>query len=272
MTLTTNEELKHLASSDNANELTRRLARECLANREAQPVKNTVLLEHSGCGYGAQIDMVTVKLNRGDVVVQIPGNIKKVINEKGEQSAVIYTAPPAPAPVIPDIGSSVVNDAAWKLHDTLTKYGPINWHQFNHLKSCLYEALKVVMTAPPALAPAVPVEIRNVYRAEGLAEVLKDAREYAPLTAEQWGTLVKNWHQTFVGLSGDTNSCRAAMPAQPVSQGCEWTYDEHDYKWDSACGEAWMFCDGGPTENGVRFCQSCGKPVLLAAAPEGGKR
>lgn len=38
MTLTTNEELKHLASSDNANELTRRLARECLANREAQPV------------------------------------------------------------------------------------------------------------------------------------------------------------------------------------------------------------------------------------------
>ncbi|MGS4238669.1 hypothetical protein [Serratia marcescens] len=38
MTLTTNEELKHLASSDNTNELTRRLARECLANREAQPV------------------------------------------------------------------------------------------------------------------------------------------------------------------------------------------------------------------------------------------
>ncbi|WP_425530769.1 DUF550 domain-containing protein [Serratia marcescens] len=56
------------------------------------------------------------------------------------------TAPPAPA--IPDIGSSVVNDAAWKLHDTLTKYGPLNGHQFNHLKSCLYEALKIVMAAP----------------------------------------------------------------------------------------------------------------------------
>jgi hypothetical protein len=66
------------------------------------------------------------------------------------------------------------------------------------------------------------------------------------------------------------------MLAQPVSQGCKlpdgckWTYDEHDYKWDSACGEAWMFSDGGPIENGVKFCQSCGKPVLLAAAPEGG--
>lgn len=62
----------------------------------------------------------------------------------------LYTAPPAPA--IPDIGSSVVNDAAWKLHDTLTKYGPLNGNQFNHLKSCLYEALKIVMTAPPAQA------------------------------------------------------------------------------------------------------------------------
>ncbi|WP_220397483.1 hypothetical protein [Atlantibacter hermannii] len=37
-TLTTTDELKHLASSDNTNELTRSLARECLANREAQPV------------------------------------------------------------------------------------------------------------------------------------------------------------------------------------------------------------------------------------------
>ncbi|WP_250602032.1 hypothetical protein [Serratia marcescens] len=132
-------------------------SRELLANRVAQPIKNTVLFEHSGCGYGAQIDMVTVKLNRGDVVVQIPGNIKKVINEKGEQSAVIYTATPAPA--IPDIGSSVVNDAAWKFYDTLTEHGPLNGHQFNNLKSCLYESLKIVMSAPPA--PAVPDALAN---------------------------------------------------------------------------------------------------------------
>lgn len=66
-------------------------------------------------------------------------------------------------------------------------------------------------SAPPA--PAVPGEMRNAYKAEGLAEVLKDASEYAPLTAEQWETLVNNWHQTFVGLSGDANACRAAMLA-----------------------------------------------------------
>lgn len=45
-------------------------------------------------------------------------------------------------------------------------------------------------------------EMRNALKAEGLADVLKDASEYAPLTAGQWETLTKNWHQTFIGLSG----------------------------------------------------------------------
>jgi len=64
-------------------------------------------------------------------------------------------------------------------------------------------------TAPPS--PVVPAEIRNRFRAEGLAELLKDVRDYAPLTAGQWETLTKNWHQTFVGLSGEGDACHAAM-------------------------------------------------------------
>lgn len=55
---------------------------------------------------------------------------------------------------------------------------------------------------------------------------------------------------------------------QPADN-CQWTYDEHDYKWDSACGESWQFTDGGPEDNGVKFCQSCGKPVELPASPKG---
>lgn len=63
--------------------------------------------------------------------------------------------------------------------------------------------------APPA--PVVPDEIRNKLKAEGLADLLKDARDYAPLTSEQWETLTNNWHQTFVGLSGENDACRASM-------------------------------------------------------------
>lgn len=44
---------------------------------------------------------------------------------------------------------------------------------------------------------------------------------------------------------------------------CIWRYDENDYYWSGACGEDWCFTDGGPEENRVRFCQGCGRPVML---------
>ena len=58
---------------------------------------------------------------------------------------------------------------------------------------------------------------------------------------------------------------RAALAnAEPT--GCTWTKDpdfEMGDTYDSSCGEKWSFIDGGPTENRVRFCQGCGKPVKL---------
>lgn len=48
---------------------------------------------------------------------------------------------------------------------------------------------------------------------------------------------------------------------------CEWSQsDDPDFCWwDSACGEAWTFTDGGPTENGMKFCPYCGKELCVAA-------
>ena len=44
---------------------------------------------------------------------------------------------------------------------------------------------------------------------------------------------------------------------------CRWTHDEyHDY-WHTGCGQDWCFEDGGPKENGVRYCYHCGKPVRV---------
>ncbi len=49
---------------------------------------------------------------------------------------------------------------------------------------------------------------------------------------------------------------------------CEWTpQPEHEPElWESDCGQAWCFIEGGPKENNVRFCHGCGKPVALAAS------
>lgn len=112
------------------------------ANREAQPV---------GAGKFVGWGLYHTKSGEfGDWLRSTPMPGESHAIRQGYANVKLYTIPPAPA--IPDIGSSVVNDAAWKLHDTLTKYGPLNGHQFNHLKSCLYEALKIVMAAPPAQA------------------------------------------------------------------------------------------------------------------------
>lgn len=67
------------------------------------------------------------------------------------------------------------------------------------------------------------------------------------------------WGVKYVPLTGNS-------PVIP--DGCLWTYDDHDYKWNSACGESWTFIDDGPEENGVKFCQGCGKPVVLSVAPQ----
>lgn len=115
-----------------------------------------------------------------------------------------------------------------------------------------------VYTAPPA--PVVPDEIRNKLKAEGLADLLRDARDYAPLTSEQWETLTNNWHQTFVGLSGENDSCRAAMlqGSQPVSNRDELPLDylqghKDGLEWAAQLAEAnhpqtgdWLYDD--PTE------------------------
>ncbi|EFA4283493.1 DUF551 domain-containing protein [Escherichia coli O36] len=50
---------------------------------------------------------------------------------------------------LPPLPSNEVNDAAWKLHNMLTEHGPLNGRQFNNLKGCFYEALKVAMRNYP---------------------------------------------------------------------------------------------------------------------------
>jgi hypothetical protein len=56
---------------------------------------------------------------------------------------------------LPTQSSNEVNDAAWKLYDMLTEHGPLNGYQFNNLKDCFYEALKV------AMRQAAPNEVKG---------------------------------------------------------------------------------------------------------------
>lgn len=47
-----------------------------------------------------------------------------------------------------------------------------------------------------------------------------------------------------------------------MSEGCNWTED-WEGNWNTECGEMFVFIDGGPEENRIRFCCYCGKPIVV---------
>ncbi len=66
------------------------------------------------------------------------------------RAAILHGSEPvSQAYKLPPMSSSAVNDAAWKLRNMLTEHGPLNGRQFNNLKGCFYEALKVAMRNYP---------------------------------------------------------------------------------------------------------------------------
>ena len=69
-----------------------------------------------------------------------------------------------------------------------------------------------------------------------------------------------------VSLAALQGAIRAGVGAPAQQKACNWSLmDEDNGVWESACGEAWKFIDGGPQDNNVRFCQGCGKPVAITA-------
>jgi hypothetical protein len=49
---------------------------------------------------------------------------------------------------------------------------------------------------------------------------------------------------------------------QPPAMTCAWTQDEEG-DWMASCGLCWLFEDGGPEENGLRYCPGCGKKATF---------
>jgi hypothetical protein len=65
---------------------------------------------------------------------------------------------------------------------------------------------------------------------------------------------------------------RAYGVAEVHAPACEWREEDPNGHmpgtWSSACGELWSFTEGGtPSENSVRFCHGCGKPVQVVPFP-----
>ncbi|MGA3686216.1 hypothetical protein [Serratia bockelmannii] len=249
-TLTTTEELKHLASSDNANELTRRLARECLANREAQPV-----------GF---------RYRNRDTASWLYNDWRWPDSVEAEQCQIewLYTALPAPAyperlpcPVhlLPGLnfGKGVPTRSMLDALVRRAEYESEREAMTPEQKAeddARIEAFKALLPRPPA--PAVP---------ECFLTLLKHAGGMAMGTDWNSGTAAK-YHRTK--LCEAVEACRAAMLAQPVSSDYKLVPVEATEDMIAAA----MNCDDVTFNADETFCVNFGNiyAAMLAAAPGGG--
>ena len=81
-----------------------------------------------------------------------------------------------------------------------------------------------------------------------------------------------------VWVEGEVAFARAVLAKwgspQPVVREpltCEWTHNDDDGYWDTSCGKAWRFDDGGPKENNMNFCHCCGKTLHIKGDQHGTK-
>jgi hypothetical protein len=87
----------------------------------------------------------------------------------------------------------------------------------------------------------------------GVREMMAD-KQVSTAPSGSLGTWVANRLTRLTALLPDD----AGVPVRE----CAWTYfDSEDDVWETSCGESWIFVNGSPTDNHVRFCHGCGKPV-----------
>ena len=76
-----------------------------------------------------------------------------------------------------------------------------------------------------------------------------------------------NEHHGALGKEAKLPIYTAPQPTQAqagaVPLTCEWTHNDDDGFWETACGDAWRFDDGGPKENNMNFCHCCGKTLRI---------
>jgi len=150
--------------------------------------------------------------------------------------------------------------------------GRLNFVTFSEFRT-IARAVLAKWGTPQPVAPSEPTPAFDDPRVQAVYGILCDDADWPPKDEPQqhWEgwiarRIVERLCQEPVLREPLTDS-QAQVGAVPLT--CEWTHDENDGFWESACGEAWQFNDGGPADNNVRFCQGCGKPLGIKGGQHG---
>ena len=103
----------------------------------------------------------------------------------------------------------------------------------------------------------------------GVGEVAERYRNAIASACEGWTMPdgLRKHLETALWSQPTPQPTHAQAGAVPLT--CEWTHNEDDGFWETACGEAWRFDDGGPGENNMHFCHSCGNSLRIKGGQHG---
>lgn len=107
------------------------------------------------------------------------------------------------------------------------------------------------------------------------AQAAATIRRLAPATAARLGAMAdqleeealrrKHGPGELAEALAQANAVRAlAGPAGGGAVQCEWTPEDYEGAgdWNTGCGLAFRLDEGGPVENGMKFCYGCGLPLV----------
>lgn len=111
-------------------------------------------------------------------------------------------------------------------------------------------------------------------RADVLEQALKfyADREHYHFESGNWDTVSGEplnimWNGDEPDFIEDGSVARTALKPADGSRPTTCTWSEGGFSWHTGCGKEWQFTDGGlPSENGMRFCHSCGKTLVVESA------
>ena len=119
------------------------------------------------------------------------------------------------------------------------------------------------------LAPVIEDLERRTSAPVGVGEVAERYRNAIASACEGWTMPdgLRKHLETALWSQPTPQPTQPQAGAVPLT--CEWTHNEDDGFWETACGEAWRFDDGGPGENNMHFCHSCGNSLRIKGGQHG---
>ena len=96
----------------------------------------------------------------------------------------------------------------------------------------------------------------------------------APVTAAEELNAVLHWRDKHTQAIKERDALQLRLNAAEqriddfAGGECEWHREADSGIWNSGCGETWSFHEDGPEENGMNFCHSCGKSLVVASDEE----